>query len=139
MNENSDNIPPIPNGFTSVTPYFRVADGDRFLEFVKAAFDAEIIDEHRRDTGELWHAAIRIFDSMIEASQGSGDYPPNETAIHLYVADCDAVYQRAIESGATSLFEVCDQDYGERSGAVADPCGNHWYIATQITEMYSAK
>jgi uncharacterized glyoxalase superfamily protein PhnB len=76
---------------------------------------------------------------MIEASQGTDDYPPTETSIHLYVPNCDAVYRKAVECGGESIFEVAEMPYGERSGAVRDPCGNHWYIATQTVEMYPAK
>jgi PhnB protein len=126
----------IPNGFHSVTPYFRVDDGKKFLKFIVDAFDAEIVEQHDREDGTLWHSAAKIFGSMIEASQGSGDYPPTETSIHLYVPDCDAVYKRAIDAGGESIFDVTDMPYGERSGGVKDPCGNHWYIATQKEEMY---
>ncbi len=30
----NETIPHTPNGFTSVTPYFRVDDGDKFIKFV---------------------------------------------------------------------------------------------------------
>jgi PhnB protein len=49
--------------------------------------------------------------------------------MHLYVKDVDAVYNRALEAGATSLSEPKDQFYGERSG-VTDRWGNNWYVAT---------
>jgi PhnB protein len=127
----------IPKGFQSVNPYFVVDDGDRFLKFIIDAFDAELAEKHYREDGTLWHSAAKIFDSMIEASQGSGDHPPMPMAIHLYVVDCDGVYEKAIAAGGESIFEVAVMPYGERSGGVKDPCGNHWYIATQITEMYS--
>lgn len=128
----------IPNGFTSVTPYFIVDDGDKFLKFLADAFAGEMIDEHRED-GKLRHFAMKIFGSMIEGSEGGGEYPPRELAIHLYVADCDAVYKKAIDAGGTSIHEVTDMPYGERSGGVKDPCGNHWYIATQKVDMYPEK
>jgi uncharacterized glyoxalase superfamily protein PhnB len=57
------------------------------------------------------------------------------TAIHLYVPDVDEAYRRAMEAGATSLFEPADQPYGERSGAVQDPTGNRWYIATPFVPL----
>jgi PhnB protein len=28
-----------------------------------------------------------------------------------------------------------DTFYGDRSGGVVDPCGNHWYIATRVEEL----
>jgi len=54
---------------------------------------------------------------------------------YLYVPECDAVYQRALAAGATSLFEPKDQAYGDRSGAVTDPFGNQWYIASRIKNV----
>ncbi len=54
------------------------------------------------------------------------------TGLHLYVPDTDAVYERALRLGATSIHEPMDQDYGERSAGVRDLAGNHWYIATHF-------
>lgn len=125
----------VPRGFTSVTPYFIVDDGGKWIKFLKDAFDAEVVDEHYED-GTLRHGAFRIFGSMIEGSEGGGEYPDRTMSIHLYVEDCDAVYARAISAGGSSIFEVTDMPYGERSGGVIDPCGNHWYIATQKVDMY---
>lgn len=126
----------IPKGFQSVTPYFIVDDGEKFLNFLLEAFDADIIERHKDENGRLQHSAAKIFDSMIEASQGSEKYPPIPLAIHLYVPDCDAVYAKALAAGGESIFEVADMPYGERSGGVKDTCGNQWYIATQTSEMY---
>lgn len=128
----------IPNGFTSVTPYFIIDDGDKFLKFLVDSFECEMIDEHRED-GNLRHFAMKVFGSMIEGSEGSGEYPPRQNAIHLYVSDVDAVYAKAIAAGGESLHEVTDMPYGERSGGIKDPCGNHWYIATQKMDMYPQK
>jgi uncharacterized glyoxalase superfamily protein PhnB len=52
------------------------------------------------------------------------------TAIHLYVRDVDATYQRALQAGAVSLYEPKDQPYGDREGGVRDQAGNFWYIGT---------
>ncbi len=127
----------IPNGFTSVTPYFIVSDAKAFTKFLVDGFDAEIIDEHMED-GVFRHGAYRVFGSMIEASEGSETYPSNKISIHLYVPDCDAVYAKAIAAGGKSVHEVMDMPYGERSGGVEDPCGNSWWIATQQVDMYPA-
>src|ERR1035437_10626290 len=51
-------------------------------------------------------------------------------AFHVYVRDCDAAYQRAVQAGGKSLTEPADQEYGERTAGVIDAAGNHWYIAT---------
>ena len=125
----------IPKGFNSVTPYFLVDDGDGFAEFLKNAFDAEVVDHHK-ENGRLLHGAYKIFGSMVESGEGRDEYPSREFTIHLYVPDVDEVYAKAIAAGGKSLSEVKDQPYGERSGGVTDPYGNQWYIATQLVDMY---
>jgi len=125
----------IPNGFTSVTPYFLIEDGDLFAQFLKDAFDAEVV-QHHREGGRLVHGAYRIYGSMVESGETREQDEPRAYAIHLYVPDCDEVYQNALDAGGTSIHEVMDMPYGERSGGVKDPCGNQWYIATQLADMY---
>ena len=121
----------IPEGFQSVTPYFIVDNGSKFLNFLVAAFDAEILGRYDTEDGKLMHSAAKVFGSTVEASEGGGEYPSMSMAIHLYVPDSDAVYEKALAAGGEVIFEIVDKPYGERSGGVKDPCGNHWYIATR--------
>ncbi len=122
-----------PHGYSAVTPYFIVAGAERFIEFLKDCFDAEELERHIRPDGSIQHAACRIEDSILEIGGGTNkDFPPMKNAIHLFVKDADEVYQRALKAGARSLYEPQNHDYGERSGGVEDPFGNHWYIATYI-------
>ncbi|GAA4363804.1 VOC family protein [Nocardioides caricicola] len=48
------------------------------------------------------------------------------SAAYLVADDPDAVFDRAVEAGATVLRAMVDQDYGGRGGSVEDPEGNHW-------------
>ncbi|MBO9606148.1 MAG: VOC family protein [Paenibacillaceae bacterium] len=123
-----------PQGYSTVTPYFLVAEAYRFIEFLEICFNAEELEKHTRPDGSLQHAAFRIGDSIIEIGGGTNkDFPPMKCAIHLFVKDTDEVYDRALKAGARSLYEPQNHDYGERSGGVEDPFGNHWYIATNIS------
>ncbi|MEZ5308361.1 MAG: VOC family protein [Pyrinomonadaceae bacterium] len=124
-----------PKGFSAITPYFQVENGQLFTDFVVQAFGAEIWHQHHED-GKLRHFAYKIGGAIIEGSEVDGTYPTREIAIHLYVEDCDAVFKKAIDAGGTEVYPVADMPYGERSGGVTDPCGNHWYIATQLWDMY---
>lgn len=121
-----------PEGFHSVTPYLTVKGAAKLLDFLKQAFGAEELGRHPRPDGGIAHACVRIGDSMVELSDATEQWPPMPCALHVYVPDVDAVYQRAVKSGGVSLQAPTDQFYGERSGAVRDMCGNNWYIATQI-------
>jgi PhnB protein len=135
-------VSPVPKGYRTVTPYMIAQDGPALLEFAKQAFGAEEKFRAVGSAGGL-HGEVRIGDSMIMMGGGipGRDFraTPNTHAIHLYVPDCDAVYERALQAGATSIDEPKDQEYGERSASVKDPAGNYWYIATHQGETYTPK
>jgi PhnB protein len=57
------------------------------------------------------------------------------TTFYLYVDDCDALYRRALTSGATSLTPPADQPYRDRIAGVHDPFGNTWYLSTHIMDV----
>jgi PhnB protein len=44
----------------------------------------------------------------------------------LFVDDADAVYQKALDAGATSVTRVTPLFFGDRVGRVRDPLGNIW-------------
>ncbi|PYI52503.1 VOC family protein [Paenibacillus flagellatus] len=121
---------PMPDGFHTVTPYLHAKGAERLIAFMRQAFDAIETERNAGDAGEIRHATLRIGDSMIEVSEGNEAYPPMPCGLHVYVADTDACYRKALDAGATSLYEPQEMPYGERSAGVKDMCGNHWYIAT---------
>ena len=51
---------------------------------------------------------------MASDAQGE-EYKPMQSGIHLYVEDCNAIYKRAMEAGATSIMEPADQFYCDKS------------------------
>ncbi len=115
-------------GFHTVTPYLIVDEVDTLIAFVKQAFGAE---ETFRTTGSAGgqHVEVQIGDSMVMIGAGAaGEAMP--TMLFLYVEDVDAVYQRALEAGATALMEPSDQSHGDRMAGVKDASGNQWYMAT---------
>jgi len=120
-------------GFNTVTPYLTVEQPAELLEFTRKAFLATELGRTTGSAGGM-HAETRIGDSMLMIGGGVG-LEQRPTAIHLYVPDVDEAYRRALEAGATSLMEPADQPYGERSGAVQDPTGNRWYIATPFVPL----
>ena len=121
----------VREGFTSVTPYVVVVDVERLISFAKETFGA--VEEYRTTesaNGGAW-CLMRIGDSMLTFTGGDlvkGREKLN--ALHVYVPDVDAVYRRALEAGAESLYEPTDKPYGAREAGVKDPTGNIWFIAT---------
>ncbi len=72
---------------------------------------------------------------MPRTSRSRTDY--NDVPITLYanVPDVDAVFNRAIESGAQLDRPLTDQEYGERNGGFIDPYGHVWYVSTPIAQL----
>ncbi len=135
-------VNPIPAGFHMVTPYLVAENGPALVEFAKEAFGAEETFRIVAPAGGL-HAEVRIGDSMLMVGGGIPGKEfrstPKTHALHIYVEDADAVCKKAVAAGATLIDAPRDQEYGERSGAVKDPAGNIWYIATHKGESYIAK
>ena len=92
-----------PDGYSSVSPYI-VADGAEqlaeALTFVFGAVETRRFDNH---DGTIMHAELKIDDSIIMISDSTEASPANRLLLHVYVADVDAVYERALESGFVSL------------------------------------
>lgn len=129
-------VKPIPDGYHAVTPYLVVHDAKKLIDFMRQAFDAKEIERMTMPDGSIGHAEVRISDSVMMLGEARGEtWKPMPSSIYLYVTDCDAVYKQALEAGATSLMEPKDQFYGDRSGSVTDPVGNHWFIATHKEDL----
>jgi PhnB protein len=123
----------IPEGYHAVCPYLIVREVEQLVEFVKQVFG---VKERLRSIGSAGglHVEVEIGDSLIMLGGGPAVKQTSTAALHVYVADVDAVYRRALQAGATSLAEPLDQSYGDRVATVVDASGNTWYLATRIAE-----
>lgn len=124
-----------PKGLNSVNVYMHPLRAEPVINFLKRALGAREIAKYASPDGVVHHAEIRVGDSVVEMGEAHGKYPPMPTMFYLYVPNCDAVYERALAAGATSIAEPVDQPYGDRSGAVKDAFGNQWYIATHVKDV----
>jgi PhnB protein len=109
--------------------------GRRLVDFMRKVFEAGPVHIYETDTGAVARAEIRVGESMIMTGDpfGGPGTPPGSSLI--YVADCDAAYQRALAAGATSRQAPADQFYGDRTAYVVDPFGNQWSIATHKEDV----
>jgi PhnB protein len=124
-------LAPVREGFHTVTPFIVVPNAPELIDFLKRTFGAEETSRHPH--GEGFIASVKVDDTDL-LIMGNQDLPGQERigAFHVYVPDCDATYNRALEAGATSLGAPSDHSYGERAGYVKDAAGNQWYIATHL-------
>jgi PhnB protein len=88
-----------------------------------------------RPDGSVWHAEMRIGDSMLMMGEAGGQWKARPANLYLYVEDVDRTYAQAVAAGGKSLGEPKTQIYGDRSGGGEDPCGNSWWIATHVEDV----
>ena len=121
-----------PEGFQDLNVYLVVGVGksDALITFLKQAFAATERLAMGDPDGRLAHGEWVVGDTVIE--MGERNDWQTRTALHFFVQDVDAIHARALAAGGKELTGPMDHEYGERSSAVEDPCGNHWYIAKAI-------
>jgi PhnB protein len=134
---------PIPEGYHSVTPYLAVDDAAQAIQYYKKAFGAKERVRMDAPDGKIGHAELEIGDALVMLSDPfpqSTTRPPTElggtsVSVFMYVEDVDATVRQAVDAGATVTMEVADQFWGDRFGAVTDPFGHLWTIATHVEDL----
>jgi PhnB protein len=134
---------PIPEGYSTISPYLAVDDAAEAIAYYKKAFGAEETVRMDAPDGKIGHAELKIGDSHVMLSDPfpqASTTPPKElggtsASIFMYVEDVDAVVQQAVGAGATVTMEVEDQFWGDRFGSITDPFGHIWSIATHVEDL----
>ena len=121
-----------PQGYSTVSPYLIVDGAARTIDFLVRVFEAVELRRFPAPDGKLMHAEVRLGDSVVMLADGSGEWPPVPSNVHVYVADVDAAYRRALAAGATSVQEPVQKDDADKRGGVRDAGGTTWWIATTV-------
>ncbi|HEX3696160.1 MAG TPA: VOC family protein [Polyangia bacterium] len=135
----------VPEGYHTITPVLTLDDTAKAIDWYKKAFGAEELSRNAGPDGKIMHAEIKIGDSRIMMSdpimdgKGPQAYGGSPAGIWIYVADCDALYNRAVAAGAKSTMSVGDQFWGDRFGAITDPFGYRWSFATRKEDLTAAE
>ena len=122
-----------PDGYNAVSPYLLVRDVRAMLDFLTDVFGAVELRRQADADGTIRHAEVRIGDSVVMVGVRPWAELPI-SSVHVYVADVDRAYARALDHGAASLAEPRDLPYGDRSAGVRDTQGNYWWIGTRLSD-----
>jgi PhnB protein len=137
------NVKPIPDNYPQVTPYLCVDGADAAIRFYGTVLGATERGRLAGPDGKVGHAELQLGDSLIMLAD---EYPEmgilgpkaiggTPVTISVYVEDVDAVFDRALQAGATSLRPVETQFYGDRAGRFEDPFGHRWNVATHVEDV----
>src|SRR5215204_6860053 len=110
-------VKPIPEGYTSVTPYLTVDDATAAIEFYKRALGATERGVMHGPDGMVAHAELQIGDAVVMLSDKfpqSACSTPKEldattVAMWVFVEDVDSTVQDAADAGAKVTMQPEDQ------------------------------
>ena len=133
----------VPKGHHTVTPSLTLDNAAQAIDWYKKALGAEETSRAVGPDGKIMHAEIRIGDSPIMlmdammGMKGPKGFGGSPASLWLYVADCDALFKRAVAAGGkvTQNGEMIDQFWGDRSGTFIDPYRYTWSIATHKEDL----
>jgi PhnB protein len=121
-----------------ISPYLLYEDGAAAIDFLTRAFGFEEV-MRMEDGGVVNHAELRLGEDTVMLGSPGPDYknPKNGgypgAAVHVFVDDVDAHFERAKAAGAEIAAEPADQEYGDRRYDARDPEGHSWFFATPIS------
>ena len=119
----------IPEGYQQLMPYLIIENAAAFISFTQKVFDATERLRTMRDEHTIMHAEISIGESVIMMADATDQFSVQNAGLFIYVDDCDTVFQKALDNGATTVMAPADQSYG-RSGGLTDAFGNTWWITS---------
>ena len=135
----------IPASVSVIMPMLICTDVAAEIDFCTATFGAVEIVRRPGPDGTTAHAAMTIGGAMImiEAVWPTvASRPPvtdgsSPVIVYVYVADVDAVIERAATSGATVIAPPQNQFWGDRTARIMDPAGHVWIVSSRIEETTS--
>jgi PhnB protein len=136
-------VQPIPEGYTSLTPFLCIDGAAAAIDFYASVFGAELVDRMDGPGGTVAHAELDFGNGRLQLSDPNPDYQiaapaPKAFATHsvaLYCADTDAVVARAEKAGATIREPAQTFVTGDRFASILDPFGHRWTVMTRVEDV----
>jgi PhnB protein len=131
-----------PEKLSALTPMLVVRNAGKAIEWYKSVLQAQELNRLTEPNGNIAHAELRINGCVLMIAEEHPDHnrSPEDLGgtsviLHLYVDEVDKMVELALEDGASLIFPVNDQFYGDRAGRIRDPFGHMWIIAKNIKDV----
>jgi len=133
----------IPEDLHTLTPHLVCAKPLEAIKFYKRAFGATDERVMLTPDSKMMHGMVRIGDSalmLLEENPEWGALGPtmlggSPVTMHLYVNNCDDVFNKAVAEGATANMPPADMFWGDHYGVLTDPFGHSWSIETYLRDV----
>ncbi len=129
---------PVPDGYHTVTPWIIGQHTAGLIDFLVRVFGATELGRMPDGNGGIGHAEVRIGDSVVLMFD-LPDWPPTPGFLRLYVTDIEAVHDRAVAAGGTSVTRPTHVFWGDLVARVSDPYGNLYWLMERIEEVDEAE
>ena len=131
----------VPPGAQTLTLQLALERAAQTIDWYKQALGAEEVTRNTGPDGKIMHADLKIgnthfmVNDLMPGSKGPQAFGGSPASMWLYVEDCDALFARATGAGGTVQMPMADQFWGDRAGAVTDPAGYTWWIASHKEDL----
>ncbi|HEY1302447.1 MAG TPA: VOC family protein [Vicinamibacterales bacterium] len=131
----------VPEGYQTMTPQLVMDNAAQAIDWYVKALGAKEVSRSVGPDGKIMHAVVSIGTSSfmlndamtgVKGPKACGGSP---ASWWLYVEDSDALFNRAVGAGAKVQTPLENQFWGDRAGAIADPAGYTWWIATRKEDL----
>jgi PhnB protein len=137
------NVKPIPEGYTSLTPFLVIDGAAEAIEFYTSVFGATLIEKMDGPNGSIAHAELDFGNGRLQLSDPNPEFeleaPARKDSVThstvLYCADVDDVVARAKTAGATIREETQTFVTGDRFASILDPFGQRWAVMTRVEDV----
>ena len=136
-------VKPIPEGYTSLTPFLCIDGASDAIDFYVSVFGATLVDRMDGQGGIVAHAELDFGNGRLQLSDPQEAYKlaaPDSGAfvthsLALYCKDTDAVVARAEKAGATIREPAQTFGTGDRFASILDPFGQRWTVLTRVEDV----
>jgi uncharacterized glyoxalase superfamily protein PhnB len=133
-----------PDGYTTLTPFLVCSPAAEAISFYEEVFGATVVSRMDGADGTVMHAELQFAEGRLQLSDPNDEYglvaPARDGdrvsgSTCIYVPDVDAVFDKAVQRGATVREKPSTFVTGDRFASIYDPFGHRWAVMTKVEEI----
>lgn len=114
----------------SITGQLVVDGAADAISWYTKVFGAKELARNPYPDGRIMHAVLSLGDSAFMISDSFGKAPAELNGAYLHIQDkgLDAMWEKALATGAKPVLPLANQFWGDRYGQLRDPWGQIWSL-----------